>query len=104
VTRPEGIWFGMTIVLCGWLAAVVTLSTCVVMAIRLGDLSRTSAETDEMVRKRRRIVSSSLLVIGGSATLWVVLVALDIWWNILRGFPFERLLHALHQRLGAPRS
>ncbi|MFZ1016716.1 MAG: fungal specific transcription factor domain-containing protein [Candidatus Cybelea sp.] len=88
MTRPEGILLGITIVLFGMLAAVVMFATAIIMAIRLNTLHRNSTEAGETSQERQRIVVPSLVIIGVAAFLWVILLVLDIWWNIVRGFPF----------------
>ena len=93
MTRPEGIFLGLIIVLSTMLAGVVIFATATIMAMRLNNLGRTSIE-GEMSQKRQRIVIPSLVIIGIATVLWAVLLVLDIWWNIVRGSPFERMFHA----------
>jgi predicted DNA repair protein MutK len=96
VTRPEGILLGITIVFFGMLAAVVMFATVLIMAIRLSNLRHTSNGAGTMLEERRRVVLPSLVIIGVTAAFWVILLALDIWWNIVPGFPLERVFRALH--------
>ncbi len=96
MTRPEGIFVGLTIVLFGMLAGVVVFAAGLIMAIRLNNLRRTSSDAAEMLQERRRIVTSSLVIIGVAAVLWAILLVLDIWWNIVPSPLFERILHGGH--------
>jgi hypothetical protein len=96
VTRPEGIFVGLAIVLFGMLAGVVVFATGIIMAIRLNNLRNTSSEADEMLQERRRIVTPSLVIIGVAAALCAILLVLDIWWNIGSGFPFNRMFRVGH--------
>lgn len=96
MTRPEGVLLGMAIVLFGMLAFVAVLVTVTIMAVRLSNLRRAATDAGEKLQERRRIVKPSLMIIGVAGGLWAILVALDIWWNIIRDSIFERMF-MLHQ-------
>jgi hypothetical protein len=45
-----------------------------------------------MLQERRRIVRPSLVMIGVAAAFWAIMVALDIWWNLVSNAAFVRML------------
>ena len=95
MTRPEGIVLGFTIVVLGMLAAVTVFATAIVMLIRLSNLRHTLTGASEMLQERRSIVAPSLVVMGAASGLWVIMLALDIWWTLVQSVPFERMFHRL---------
>lgn len=91
MTRPESILFGMTVAFLGMLMSAVILLAVVIMALRLSSLRRTATDGGDVQAQRRRIVVPSLVIIGVAIPLWVILLALNIWWNIIRGSALERM-------------
>jgi len=46
-----------------------------------------------MEEERRRVVIVSVVTIGAISAAWILLTAFSLWWNVIRGFPWYRLLH-----------
>jgi hypothetical protein len=96
VTRPEWIFFGMTVTLCGMLASVVVLATGAVLAVNLINFRSTATTEAETLQERRRIVQPCLVMIGVGAVVWAIMMTLDVWWNLVSNAAFERTLLRLH--------
>jgi len=78
------VWIGMMVVLVGVLAWLTILIIAIAMIAKLAN-----HRLDE--RERRRIVLRSTVTMAAAGAAWALSVALSLWWNVLRSFPWRGL-------------
>lgn len=82
----------MTVTLCVMMASVIVLATGTVLAVSLINFRSAATTEAEMLQERQRIVRPSMVMIGVAAAFWAIMVALDIWWNLVSNAAFVRML------------
>jgi hypothetical protein len=80
----------MTVVFVGMLASIVVFTVGAVLTLELIKTAR-SAALSEMLERRRIIVMPAVITIGIASAVWVIMFVLDVWWNLIRGSPLERI-------------
>lgn len=85
----------MAVELSGMLAGIVVLATGAILTINLIRFRSSAATAAQMSEERRRIVNACLIMIGGAAALWAVMMTIYMWMFMVSEAPFARMLMRL---------